>query len=131
MRIHYNAYRDIGPVSASAHITRSDGLTCCELRTSLDNIRFDLKRGPGIVSVTLEPLQLITGSYTVEGGFLNASDSMGIVVGQSDWFYVRGDGLSYEERNGVFRPRTRWEHYYNGNGTGGNGQYAGGNGSNN
>jgi lipopolysaccharide transport system ATP-binding protein len=111
IQIHYNAYRDIGCVSASAHIIRSDGLTCCEMRTSLDNVRFSLKRGQGVVSVTLEPLQLITGTYTVEGGFLNESDSMGIVVGQSDWFFVKGDGLSYEERNGVFRPRTRWEHH--------------------
>lgn len=125
VRIHYNAYRDIGMVSAAAHITRSDGLTCCEMRTSLDNVRFCLERGQGVVSVTLEPLQLITGTYTVEGGFLNESDSMGLVVGQSDWFFVRGAGLSYEERNGVFRPRTHWMHHPGSNGKGGNGHHAG------
>ena len=122
VRIHYNAYRDVGAVSASVHIMRSDGLTCCEMRTSLDDVRFTMSCGQGVVCVTLEPLQLISGTYIVEGGFLNESDSMGIVVGRSDWFFVKGDGLSYEERNGVFRPRTRWEHHHSSNGTGGNGQ---------
>lgn len=111
IRIHYVAYRDMGPVSVSAHIMRSDGLTCCEMRTSLDNVRFSLKHGQGVVSVMLEPLQLISGTYIAEGGFLNESDSMGLVVAQSEWFFVKGEGLSYEERNGVFRPRTRWEHH--------------------
>jgi len=122
IRIHYHAYRDMGVVSVSAHITRSDGLTCCEMRTSLDNVRFSLKRGQGVVSVLLEPLQLITGTYTVEGAFLNESDSMEIAFGQSDWFFVKGEGLSYEERSGVFRPRTHWQHHPSTNGSGGNGQ---------
>lgn len=127
VKIHYNAYRDMGVLSASVFIMRSDGLTCCEMRTSLDNVRFTVNRGEGVVCVTLEPLQLITGSYIIEGGFLNESDSMGITVKRSDWFFVQGDGLSYEERNGVFRPRTHWEHQHNGNGIenikiGGNGK---------
>jgi len=119
VRIHYTAYRDMGPVSASVHIMRSDGLICCEMRTSLDHIRFSLPRGQGVVSVTLEPLQLISGTYMAEGGFLNESDSMGIVVGRSNWFFVKSDGLSYEDRNGVFRPRTRWAHHCSDHGTGG------------
>jgi lipopolysaccharide transport system ATP-binding protein len=118
VRIHYNAYRSIGNTNASVHIVRSDGLTCCEMRTSFDQVRFSVNRGQGVVSVTLNPIQLISGTYYAEGGFLNESDSMGIVVKQSDWFFVKGEGLSYQERNGIFRPITRWVHQKNGNGIG-------------
>jgi hypothetical protein len=81
------------------------------MRTSLDNIRFSLERGEGVISITLEPLQLIGGTYFAEGHFLNASDSMGITSGRSDWFYVKGTALSYEERSGVFTPNVKWEHF--------------------
>lgn len=111
IQIHYFAYRDLGSVSVAAHITRSDGVTCCMVRTSLDNVRFSLERGEGVISITLEPLQLIGGTYFAEGHFLNASDSMGITSGRSDWFYVKGTALSYEERSGVFTPNVRWEHH--------------------
>jgi lipopolysaccharide transport system ATP-binding protein len=111
-RIHYHAYKGMGPVSVAAHVTRSDGLTCFMARTSLDHVQFSIEQGAGILSVTLEPLQLISGTYYVEGHVLNASDSMVIVSGRSDWFSVRGMGLSYEERSGVFEPHTRWEHQH-------------------
>ncbi len=111
LKMHYAAYRAVGPIHVSAIITRSDGVTCCMMRTSLDNIQLSLDRGEGIVSVTLEPMQLISGKYIAEAYFLNASDSLGIASGRSDWFYVHGSGLSYEERRGVFEPRTRWEHF--------------------
>lgn len=111
IQIHYYTDRDVGPVSVAAHITRSDGVTCCMMRTSLDDIRFSLEQGEGVISIALEPLQLISGAYFAEGHFLNASDTMGITSGRSDWFYVRGTGLSYEERSGVFTPNVKWEHY--------------------
>jgi hypothetical protein len=61
----------------------------------------------------LEPLQLISGTYFAEAWLLDESDSMAITSnpGKSDWFTVKGAALSYEERSGVFEPRTRWEHY--------------------
>jgi homopolymeric O-antigen transport system ATP-binding protein len=111
IQIHYNAYRAFGPVSVAAHITRSDGVTCCMMRTGLDNIHFSLDHGEGVVAITLEPLQLVSGTYFAEGHFLNASDSLGIVSGRSDWFYVKGPGLSYEDRSGVFKPSVKWEHH--------------------
>ena len=111
IRISYSAYRPIGPVSIAAHITRADGVTCCMVRTSLDGQRFTLDRGAGAIAVQLEPLQLISGTYFAEGHILNASDSIGIVSARSEWFTVEGAELSYEERSGVFRPRTRWTHH--------------------
>lgn len=110
IRIHYNAFRGFGPVSVAAHITRSDGVTCCMMRTSLDDVHFSLDSGEGVVCATVEPLQLISGTYFAEGHFLNASDSMPIASGRSDWFYVKAPGLSYEDRSGVFKPSVKWQH---------------------
>ncbi|MBW7885222.1 MAG: hypothetical protein H3C34_21850, partial [Caldilineaceae bacterium] len=111
LQIHYQAYDDVGPVSVAAHIVRSDGLTCCQMRTKLDGVTMDIGRGTGVVTIKLDPLQLVGGAYYAEGHFLNADDYMGIATGRSDWFQVKGTGLSYEERSGVFEPRARWEHH--------------------
>lgn len=112
IRIHYNAYQSIGKVQMSVFIKRSDGLTCCMMRTKLDQFDLLLDRGQGVISLQLEPLQLITGSYFVEAWFLNESDSMGIIhrAGRSDWFSVKGSALSLAEDSGVFEPKTRWSH---------------------
>lgn len=114
IRIHYNAYQTIGKAHASVFIRRSDGLTCCMMRTKLDDFQLELERGQGIILVNLEPLQLITGTYYVEAWFLNESDSMGIIprAGRSDWFSVKGSALSYSDDSGVFEPITRWNHQF-------------------
>jgi lipopolysaccharide transport system ATP-binding protein len=111
IRIHYIAYRDIGLVNVAAYIIRSDGVTCCMMRTSIEGIKPNLLRGEGVISVTLMPLQLIGGTYFAEVWFLNETDSMVLThnPARSDWFSVRGTALSYQERSGVFEPRTRWE----------------------
>jgi lipopolysaccharide transport system ATP-binding protein len=112
VRIHYNAYQTIGKAHVSVFIKRSDGLTCCMMRTKLDDFDLFVERGQGVVSLHLEPLQLITGTYFAEAWFLNDSDSMGIVSkgGRSDWFSVKGLALSYADNSGVFEPHTRWSH---------------------
>lgn len=113
VQIHYVAHRAVGPVSVAAHIMRSDGVTCAMLRTSLDDVQVSLERGKGVVTITLDPLQLVSGTYFCESHFLNATDSMVITSSRSDWFFVNGSGLSYEERSGVFKPNARWEHFQN------------------
>lgn len=112
IRVHYNAYRDLGTVHASVFITRADGLTCCMLRTKLDDVRLDVMRGQGTVTLTLDPVQLVTGAYFAEAWFLNGSDSMGITSrpGRSDWFQIRGRALSDAQTGGVFEPHATWEH---------------------
>jgi hypothetical protein len=102
----------MGKVHASVFIKRSDGLTCCMMRTKLDHFEFSLERGSGVISLYLEPLQLITGTYFAEAWFLNEDDSMGITprAGRSDWFTVKGSALSYAGDSGVFEPNSRWNH---------------------
>mgnify|MGYP000132647009 CR=1 FL=1 len=109
--IHYAAFRPAEAVSVAVHIVRSDGLTCCMARTSLDGVRFGVERGVGTIAVTLDPLQLIAGEYYADAHFLNASDSMTLAGASSDWFSVEGSALSYEERSGVYQPNTRWRQY--------------------
>ncbi len=114
IRIHYNAYRALGKSHVSAFIKRSDGLTCCMMRTKLDNFELIIERGQGVVTLYIEPLQLITGTYFVEAWFLNDTDSMGITThaGRSDWFTVKGTAMSYADDSGVFEPNTHWDHQH-------------------
>lgn len=111
VRIHYHAYQAIAQLHASAFIMRADGLTCCMVRTKLDDVCLTATRGQGFVSLFLEPLQLVTGAYYAEAWFLNESDSMAITpyAGRSDWFQVRGRALSYANDSGIFQPHSRWQ----------------------
>lgn len=114
--VHYSAYRDVGRVSMSVFIMRSDGLTCCMMRTRLDDFELHIQRGSGVISVKLDPLQLVGGTYFVEAWFLDESDSMALTpsAGRSDWFTVRGLARSYEETSGVYEPMAQWHHQPNG-----------------
>jgi hypothetical protein len=116
IRIHYDAYSDIGKVSMSVFIMRSDGLTCSMMRTKIDGFELELQRGHGVISVHLDPLQLIGGTYFAEAFFLNESDSMVLTPrgGRSDWFSVKGHARSYEESSGVYEPIAQWRHQFNG-----------------
>jgi hypothetical protein len=114
IQVHYNAYRDMGKINMSLFVIRSDGLTCTMMRTKLDNFVLNVERGVGAVSVELEPLQLITGTYFVEAWFLNDADLIGLTPmgGRSDWFSVKGIARSYEESSGVYEPLGRWSHQH-------------------
>jgi lipopolysaccharide transport system ATP-binding protein len=114
IKVFYNTYRDVGKVNMSVFIMRSDGLTCCMMRTKLDDFELDLQRGTGVISVRLEPIQLVGGTYFVEAWFLNEADSMTLTssAGRSDWFTVKGSARSYEETSGVYEPLARWQHEY-------------------
>ena len=116
IRVYYNAHRTLGKIQMSLFIIRSDGLTCCMVRSKLENIDLVVKRGQGIVSVQLMPLQLVGGTYYAEAWFLDESNSLAIAskAGRSDWFSVKGKALSYEESSGVFEPNVRWDHHRNG-----------------
>jgi lipopolysaccharide transport system ATP-binding protein len=112
IQIQYNSYVTLGQVQVSVFIRRSDGLTCCMMRTKLDRFDLFLEAGQGIVTLDLEPLQLVTGTYFAEAWFLNEMDSMAIVSrgGRSDWFSVKGNALSYADNSGIFEPNTKWKH---------------------
>jgi lipopolysaccharide transport system ATP-binding protein len=110
VRVAYMAYREMGEVNVVIRIVRSDGLTCCMVRSGLDGVGVSLRPGTGIVSLILDPLQLYGGAYFAQAIIRDAADAAGITTANSDWFYVRGSVLSHSTMNGVFEPRRRWVH---------------------
>lgn len=109
LRAEYAAFKDIGEVNVVVRIIRSDGLTCCMMRTSLDQFRVSVERGTGRVSVVLDPIQLYGGSYYAQVLFRDATDAETIATASTDWFYVTGSVLSHQEMNGVFEPNRTWD----------------------
>ena len=96
VRVHYVVHRDIGAANMVVRIVRSDGLTCCMMRTNLDEFPVCLKQGEGVISVVLDPLQLYGGGYFAQALFRDESDSWGLVSMWSDAFYVAGSPLSHQ-----------------------------------
>lgn len=113
VRVHYTAFKAILDINVVVRIIRSDGLTCCMIRTSVDQETFTLKPGSGMIMVTLDPLQLYGGTYYVQAIVRDSSDSFPLSAATSDWFYVSGGPQSFNEMNGVFEPRHRWDHHQN------------------
>ena len=112
IRAQYKANRPLGKVHASVFLIRSDGLTCCMMRTKLDDFDLYLEQQAGTITLFLEPLQLVSGTYFAEAWILNDSDSMTISTraARSEWFTVKGSALSYEESSGVYEAIGRWQH---------------------
>ena len=108
--VNYNAYKKLEKANLVVRILRSDGLTCCALRSSLDDFAISLEPGKGAITVTLDPIQLYGGSYYVQAIFRDADDAHGLCSASSEWFYVRGSILSHQEMNGVFEPNRSWNH---------------------
>jgi lipopolysaccharide transport system ATP-binding protein len=109
--VHYIAYKNYEKANLVVRILRSDGLTCCAMRTSLDKFDLSIDSGKGIISVNLDPIQLYGGSYYVQAIFRDAADAHSFTSGSSDWFYVTGSALSHQEMNGVFEPHRTWEQH--------------------
>jgi len=108
VRIGYRLDGPATPADAVIRIMRSDGLTCCMLRTATDCVPLTLNGGDHAVSVVLDPLQLISGSYFVNAYLSTVGDLVLLASGRSEWFYVSGATLSHEARSGVFEPHRRW-----------------------
>ena len=110
IRVHYYAYRHIEKANLFVRINRSDDVSCCILRTSLDHFDLSIKPGPGVVSVLLEPLQLYGGMYYAIAWVMDAEDAVGICRGISNWFRVKNLVPGREINDAVFEPQRRWQH---------------------
>jgi len=111
VRVHYTAYKALGNTNIVVRILRTDGLTCCMMRTKMDDFPVEINPGAGVVSVALDPIQLYGGTYYAQAIVRDSSDAQGIATGWSEWFYVTGSMLTHQEMNGVFEPNRRWQHY--------------------
>ncbi len=111
INLHYFAYHNFNEANAVIRIIRSDGVTCCMMRTKIDKFSFTLNAGRGVLSLTLDPIQLYGGAFYIQAIIRDATDSYSIVSGYSDWFYVKGSVLSHHEMQGVFEPNRHWDHH--------------------
>lgn len=109
VRVSYRTQEIIRSPSLLARIIRSDGTTCCEIRTRNDDIWLPDLKGSGCVSFFLEPLQLASGAYTMEVRLQDTTDAALLAIGQSSWFQVSGRGVTVMyEYGGVYVPKVRW-----------------------
>jgi lipopolysaccharide transport system ATP-binding protein len=110
IRVYYESDRNLDRVEVVVRIIRSDGLTCCMVRTAVDGYHLSVKKGSGFFSVTLDPLQLIGGKYFIDAFLSTEHDLVLLDNKRSEWFYVQGESLSFEEQSGVFEPFRKWSH---------------------
>ncbi|MCK4785367.1 MAG: ABC transporter ATP-binding protein, partial [Desulfobacteraceae bacterium] len=109
IRVSYTASKEIGDVNAVVRIIRSDGLTCCMMRTKADGFSLSINRGSGVLSLVLNPLQLYGGSYYIQVMLRDSSDAIKFTSASSKWFYVAGSVLSHQTMNGVYEPNRKWD----------------------
>ena len=108
IRIHYTAYRPLGPVHVSVFVKRSDGLTCCMMRTRLDEFELRLDRGSGVVSLVSRAIaahhgQLLCGSVVPERQRLDGYRS-----GARTLRLVHGEGRGSQLCGGQWCVRTEY-----------------------
>ncbi len=110
VRVHYLAYRPLGQLNMVVRLLRVDGLSCCIVRTSLDNFPVQVKQGRGFVAVTLNPLQLYGGMYYAVAWVMDADDVTGITNSSSDFFQVKNRDAGRDHQDAVFEPVRSWRH---------------------
>jgi len=107
--IHYMSYRDEERISLVLRIVRSDGVTCCMLRTKLDQFEIPVNRGHGAISLVLDPLQLRGGTYFVHVVARDGEDADSLATGSSNFFTVTGSTQTFSDMNGIFEPNRSWQ----------------------
>ncbi len=110
IRVRYLNYDDNEEISLVVRIVRSDGVTCCMMRTKLDRFRVPAGKGEGVLSAVLDPLQLRGGTYYVQAILRDGLDAASIATGSSDFFSVSGSVLTFSDMNGVYEPNRTWKH---------------------
>ena len=113
IRVHYTAFRNIGKANALVRIYRSDGLSVCLFRTSLDEFPVTLEKGEGVISVKLDSNQLFGGMYYAVAWMMNAEDTNGSANGATDWFEIKNRTTGREAYDSVFEPKRMWKQQAN------------------
>jgi lipopolysaccharide transport system ATP-binding protein len=111
IRIYYEVNQAAKVATAIVRIVRTDGVTCCMMHTALDNFNVMLHEGRGVISVIMDPLQLVTGTYVLEVTLTDQTGSLSLASKTSKNFFVSGFSKGHSEYFGVFEPRKQWGHY--------------------
>jgi lipopolysaccharide transport system ATP-binding protein len=105
VRVHYEAYQPVYKPNVVLHFMRADGTTSSMIRAADYGYELEKLEGRGVISVTVDPLQLTGGAYVVEVRILGNMD-VPLCRGHSLQFQVTGLGLSSRKRGGVFVPNV-------------------------
>ena len=62
----------------------------------------------GEISLDIEMLRLISGTYSFDVRILESNDSTVYANGQSGQFSIRSPGMPHETDRGVFLPVAKW-----------------------
>lgn len=108
VRVHFRAREPIPSPNLVLRIIRTDGTTCCMIRTADYGYSLNDLEGEGLISLAIDPLQLAGGAYVLDARLLGELDGRPLAQRFSNWFEVTGLSLSHEEMSGVFVPRVAW-----------------------
>lgn len=108
IKVEFEAREPIANPNVVMRIVRADGVTCCMVRTA--ELGHDLGElyGRGSIGLRFDPLQLVSGAYSVEARITGEIDGVPLSVGHSPWFTVSGETLGFQESSGVYVPKVVW-----------------------
>ena len=110
VRATYRTPRPLADPIVKARLVRSDGTVCAMAASRYQPGLTWTLAGEGTVEVRFEPVQLITGKYSVEVRIIDTTDSILLASGQSESILVDSPGFLHETDRGVFVPNVRWSH---------------------
>lgn len=110
VRADYRAMRPVVNPIVRVRLVRSDGTVCAMTSSRYFPDAHWTLVGTGCFVVQLDPIQLITGTYSVEIRVLDAGDTVVLGAIRSDSVYVHSPGLAHEQDRGFFVPRAHWSH---------------------
>ncbi|MBI5879685.1 MAG: ABC transporter ATP-binding protein [Chloroflexi bacterium] len=103
-KIHFVAHEPVPSANVIARITQSDGSACCEVRARDAGCEIGTLSGQGLISITIDPLQLSGGAYNASAEIEGQLEGMSLAMAYSKWFYVTGATYTPSEFRGVFVP---------------------------
>jgi lipopolysaccharide transport system ATP-binding protein len=107
VKIHYRASSPQRVGQIYVKMVREDGLLCTSVESGTfapENLDLRTISGNGVIILTYEPLQLMTGTYTAVVGITDVLDSQIIASGRSGPFRVFSGGFGLSQ--GVYVPRV-------------------------
>jgi len=112
VNIDYSASLPVANPVVKVRIIRADGVVCA-LASSLykPDLRLELASS-GRITVTFQPLQLVTGTYVIETRIADSSDHILLASSRSKPIFVSSLGFAQELDRGVFVPNVLWEQGY-------------------
>ena len=110
VKVHYFANTQLDKANMLVRIYRSDGVSCLIVRTFLDGFPMSFERGYGIVTLTIDPLQLYGALYFATVWVMDADDKDGLANASSDWFQVNNRVPGRPDLDAVFEPERTWHH---------------------